>query len=64
MAVTKDQIELEIVPPHATDYLRTVNTNMIRILKDNDEVSYKIPTLLERAKAFVNKDRYLTFVHI
>lgn len=60
----KKQVTVEIVPPHPTDYLRAVNANLTRVLLNQTEASFNIPTLLDRAKTFVNKERYITLTYV
>lgn len=54
------KVIMEVIPAHPTDYLRVVNRNMVRLLHSEDEASLEIPTLRERAKTFVNRDRYIS----
>ena len=58
------QVTVEIVPPHPTNYLRAVNASLARVLLSNSEASFNIPTLLDRAKTFVDRDRYITLTYI
>ena len=54
------KVIMEVIPAHPTDYLRVVNRNMVRLLHSEDEAPLEIPTLRERAKTFVNRDRYIS----
>ena len=59
---TKDTKDLTIVPPHAVYYLRSIINISAQQLKEGDTSATEVPTLLERARAFVNRDRYLTLL--
>lgn len=62
--ITADQLRLELVPPHASNFLGAINTNLVRNLKTNDTNSFVTPTLMDRAKAIVNKDRFIGIFYI
>lgn len=61
--IDTSDIIAEVIPTHPTDFLRVVNRNMVLMLSSKDEASLTIPTLMERAKTFVNKDRYITLLY-
>lgn len=62
--VTIEQLSMDIIPPHPTNFLRAVNLTMIRNLKEDTNVSFALPTLMERAKSFVNKDRFIAIFYV
>lgn len=61
---TIDQVSVEIIAPHPVNFLRAVNASMVKTLKVNTDTTFKVPTLMERAKAFVNKDRYIALYYV
>ncbi len=58
----KETKELIVIPPHASHYLRSIINIGSQQLKEEDIAEIEVPTLLARAKAFVNKKGYLALL--
>jgi hypothetical protein len=56
--VTKNT-EMEIIPPHPANYVRSVTGILTKQLREQDDANLEVPTLLSRAKSLVNKKSYI-----
>lgn len=57
-------VELEIIPPHASNLLRSVNTSIARQLKEGDTATVEVPTLIARAKIFVERKGFMATLNV
>lgn len=54
--------ELEIVAPHSANFIRSVNSALVKQLKATDQGTLEIPTLLSRAKSLVFRKSYIAIL--
>jgi len=64
MAIKKENTELEFLPPQSSGYIRSINTALRKQLQNEDTATLTVPTLLSRAKALVNKDRFIMLLTV
>lgn len=51
--------EMEVIPPHPSNYIRSLTNALAKQLRENDDAFLEVPTLLSRAKSLVNKKNYV-----
>lgn len=59
MSTNLSNTEMEIITPHPSNYVRSINNTLTKQLKAEDTGMLQVPTLLERAKALVTKKRFI-----